>query len=106
MTALVLKKRILFGVYILYVLRKLKSPFILESCFFLALFGVLFSTISVSSVLGNMSHSADAYRYFMAAFSKTTSFVQMTTLLLFVPFFFFVRNVTVRTFGLWRMRSI
>ena len=67
----------MLGVYTLYAMRKLKTPFVLEGLAFgvsaLAL-GVL---VSVPSVLANMFNSSDSLRYFVMAFSNTNFIVQM-----------------------------
>ena len=81
MKILNMKNRIMFGVYLLYFVRKLKKPFVLESSAFIVLALVLFSFVSVPHVLSNMFQSGDLSRYFISAFSNTTLMVQMILVL-------------------------
>src|SRR3989344_711138 len=98
MTILNMKKRIMIGVYLMYSLRKLsaswRKPFIAESSFFIILAIILSVFVSVPSVLSNMLESGSFYRYFLMAFSHTSSIVQMTLILSGLTAIFFVRNIT------------
>ncbi len=76
-----MKNRIMFGVYLVYLIRKFKTPFIAES-FVFAAFALLLSVfVSVPSVLSNMMSSPDFYRYIIIAFSNTTLMVQLIVVL-------------------------
>lgn len=92
-----MKKRILFGVCLICVVRKLKCPFVGESFIFAMLIMFLFYFVSVPSVLTNMSASENFYRYFMMAFSNTDSLVKLVLVSVGVTVLFFVRNITVHT---------
>ena len=94
MTILNMKKRIMIGVYLMYSLRKLKNPLVAESFAFAVLALILSVFVSVPSVLSNMLESGSFYRYFLMAFSHTSSIVQMTLILGGLTAIFFVRNIT------------
>lgn len=89
-----MKSRILFGVYIIYCLRKLRSPFVFESFVFVLLATGLLYFVSIPSVLTNMSASESAYRYFVTAFSHTDFLVKSILVLVGITILFFVRNIT------------
>src|SRR3989338_5281500 len=91
-----MKSRILVGVYAIYCMRKLRSPFIAESFVFVLLAIFLSSVVSMPSVLANMSTSGNFYRYFVVAFSNTDFLVQSVLVLVGVTILFFVRNITVQ----------
>ena len=91
-----MKSRILVGVYAIYCMRKLRSPFIAESFVFVLLAIFLSSVVSMPSVLANMSTSGNFYRYFVVAFSNTDFLVQSILTLVGVTILFFVRNITVQ----------
>ena len=95
MTILTMKNRIMFGVYFLYSMRKLKNPFIAESFVFVMLAIILSIFISVPNVLSNMLHSESFYHYFIIAFSNTELLVQTSLVLTGITILFFVRNITV-----------
>lgn len=85
----------MFGVYLMYFVRKLKNPFIAETFVFVILAIILFTFISVPSILSNMLDSGNFYRYFVMAFSNTEIFVQLTLILTGIATLLFVRNITV-----------
>lgn len=76
-----MKNKIMFGVYVLYLVRKLKSPLVSEALVFFVLGIILVYFVSIMSVLANMFSSPSAYRYFTFAFSNTTLVVQMILVL-------------------------
>lgn len=93
----------MFGVLVIYFVRKLKEPFISESLSFLILTAILFYFVSVPSVLSNMQISGDFYHYFIMAFSKTEFLVQtilvlgcITVLLLAYNLAFLTTRLTVQ----------
>jgi len=92
-----LKNKIMFGIYFMYLLRKLKSPFVRESVALGVLSAVLLYFVSVSSVIANMFDSTNFYRYLVIAFSHTSSVVQLTIILFGVAGFLLVRNITLHT---------
>ena len=100
-----MKKRILFGVYVIYIVRKVKTPFIAESFAFAALIAILFSVVSVPNVWTNMSASGSFYRYFMMAFFNTKFLVQFVVVSAAVTALFIARNFTVNIVRLGKQRS-
>jgi len=94
MTIFTTKNRIMFGVYLMYSMRKLQSPFVAESFAFAALALILSVFVSVPSVLSNMLDSSSFYRYFMISFANTEFLVQAVLIATAATFLFFVRNLT------------
>lgn len=82
----------MFGVYLLYLVRRLKSPFVTEAAL-LAAFGLALSlSISVPSVIANMSESHDPTRYLVLAFSSTGFLVKAIVLLAGATLIYSLRN--------------
>ena len=77
MKILTMKNKIMFGVYLMYAMRKLKGPFVAETFTFAILAIILSVFVSVPSILSNMLSSPNFYRYFLIAFSNTTLMVQL-----------------------------
>lgn len=92
-----MKSRIMFGVYLIYSLRKVTNPFVAESLIFVVLGSVLSILVSIPSVLSNMYGSESFYQYFMSAFSSTDLIVKSILILTALTLFLFFRNVTVYT---------
>ena len=78
-----MKSRIMFGIYLMYLTRKLRSPLIPESFVSVLLSVILSVFVSVPSVISNTFESGDIYRYLVAALSHTTILVQMILVLCF-----------------------
>lgn len=89
---LTLKNKIMFGVYVMYALRKMRSPLVAETLVLATIAIVISAFVSVPSVIANMSNSASFYRYFMVAFSNTTVLVQMMLILAFATLVLSLRN--------------
>lgn len=91
-----MKKQIMFGVYVLYAVRKLsaswRKPFMAEVAIFLIIAATMSIFVSVPSVLANMSNSGNFYRYLMIAFSNTTFLVQLLFLLAISTMILSLRN--------------
>ncbi len=88
-----IKTRILFGVYAIYCIRKLKHPLVAESLILTILTAILFYFVSISSVLENMLTSENSYAYFVNAFSEAELLIQFILLSVGVISLFFVRNI-------------
>lgn len=88
-----MKKSIMFHIYAIYLLRKLKSPFITESVMLAILLTTLFLFVSVPSVLINMFGSGDLYHYFITAFSATDFLVQAILVLAGITALLFMKNI-------------
>ncbi len=95
MMKLALKQRIMSSIYILYFVRKLKTPLVAESLIFLMLAASLFYFVSVPNFFSNMFESGNFWSYFVMAFSHTDFLVQMAIVLTFTVSILFVRNLTV-----------
>lgn len=86
----------MFGVYLLYSMRKLKNPFIAESFVFVVLAIILSIFVSVPSVLSNMLDSGSFYHYFIMAFSNTELLIQTILVLSGLTILFFMKNIPLR----------
>lgn len=87
-----MKRRIMLGVYLLYLIRRLKSPFATEATL-LVVFGLVLSvSVSVPSVISNMSQSGNFYRYLYIAYGHTNPMVQATLLLVGATLVLSLRN--------------
>ena len=90
-----IKKKIMFGVYLLYCLRKLKNPFVAECLVFVLLAITLVYFVSILSFFSNMFSSGHFYDYLVMAFSNTEFLVQTILVLIAITVFLVVRNITV-----------
>ncbi len=93
MKILTMKNKIMFGVYLIYLSRKLRSPFVAESFAFVIFVLLLSIFVSIPSVLSNMSNSQDFVRYFTIAFSNTNSVVQIILVLALIPAIFLMKDI-------------
>jgi hypothetical protein len=89
---LTMKKRIMFGVHVIYLMRKLKSPFVMESLILSILAMVIFYFVSIQSVLENMLASGNLRQYFVTAFFNTDLFIQGAIVSAVIITLFFMRN--------------
>lgn len=94
MINLSMRNKIMFGVYAMYCMRKLRSPFMAESFILAVLATILFYFVSISSVLKNMRASESFYHYFIGAFFNADFLVQSALVLVSITALFFVRNLT------------
>ena len=93
MTNSTMKKGIMFHIYAIYLLRKLKNPFIAESVLFIAFAVTLFFCVSVPSVMTNMTASGNFHRYLITAFSATDFLVQTILVSAGITMLLFVKNI-------------
>lgn len=95
MMKITLKQKIMSSIYILYLVRKLKTPLIIQPLVFVITVSTLFYFVSVPSFFSNMFNSGNFWSYFVMAFSTTDFLVQTVLIVAFVTAIFFVRNITV-----------
>lgn len=100
MTSSIMKKRIMFGVYTIFFVRKLKNPFITELLAFGLLVAVLFYFVSIPNVLTNMTASGNFYNYFVMAFSNTDFLVKLVLVLTAITVLVSMRHLTFYTLQL------
>ncbi len=81
MKIITLKNKVMFGIYTMFVLNKLKSPLVGETSTALLMVALLSLFVSVPSVFSNMFSSPSISRYFMIAFSNTTLVVQLMVIM-------------------------
>lgn len=99
-----MKNRIMFSVYLAYLTRKFRSPFIAEVALFLIFTTALIFFISIPSVVANMLASGNLYGYLVMAFSQTDVLVKTILILSLITALLFVKNVTVFTVSFFRQR--
>lgn len=92
-----MKKKIIFGVYIIYFARKLRSPFLAESFVMLGLAVLLSYIVSIPHIVSNMKNCTNIYHYFILSFSKTALLVKLIIVSAVGTAIFFMRNLTVHT---------
>lgn len=98
MIAINMKNRIMFGVCLMCLTRKIKKPYVAESSVFVILAVILSILVSVPSVLSNMIGSGNLAHYFVIAFSSTELMVQTIIALAGLTMLFLLRNITIHTF--------
>lgn len=82
----------MFGIYLLYLVRRMKSPFAMEATL-LAVFGLGLSlSTSVPSVIANMSESQNSVRYLVMALSSTGILVKALVFLSGTTLIYSLRN--------------
>ena len=92
-----IKSRIMFRVYLAYIWRKARSPFVAESTALGVLAFTLSLFVSLAHIFSNMKGSGNLYQYFIVAFSHTSIGVQAVVVLSAVATIFLVKNLTVHT---------
>lgn len=80
-------------VYAIYLLRKLKNPFIAESALFFTFAIVLLFFVSVPSVMTNMASSGNFHQYLIMAFSTTEFLTQAILVSASVTMVLFLKNI-------------
>ena len=72
MNAISLKKRIMLRVYVLFVIRKLKSPVVFETSIFVISLLLLSSMVSLHHIVANTPHNLSGFcRFWLSAFTNT-----------------------------------
>jgi uncharacterized membrane protein YkgB len=104
MTELTLKTRVMLGVYTLFIIRRLRSPFIGELFVLGILCASLSFLVSMPHVIENIMITRGSYSFFVDAFTKTQMTVKLLVLSAAVSCGFFVRNITVFTTNLVKER--
>ena len=106
MIQLTLKGKTMLGVYTLYIIRKLKSPFVGE-IFALGIFSALLSLmVSVPHIISNIILTHCSYSFFIDAFSKTHTVVKLLFVSAILACGLFVRNITVFTVDMVKERFV
>jgi|SRR5579872_4845088 len=106
MMRLTLKTRVMLGVYTVYIIRRLKSPFVGELFVLTLLFGILSFLVSLPHVLSNIMLTRGSYTFFVDAFSKTHMTVKLILVSALASGLLFLRNVTVFTTSRLKQRFI
>ncbi len=106
MKILNMKTKIMFSVYLAYLTRKFRSPFIAEVILFLIFSAILLVFVSVPSVVSNMLASGNFYEYLLAAFSQTDIMVKTILILAAITAALFVKNITLQTVSFFKERFV
>lgn len=99
MKILSLKSKIMLDIYAIYLMRRLRTTFMLETLILVFLALVLPLFVSVPNVLSNMLDSTDFIHYFITAFSSTTLVVQVIVILSTMTMLLLVKNITIQAFS-------
>lgn len=97
MTHIALKTRIMLGVYVLYVVRRIRSPFVGELFVLGISFAILSFLVSLPHVISNIILTRGSYVFLFDAFQKADMVVELIVLSAFISGCFFVRNITLFT---------
>ncbi len=97
MTSLTIKTRVMLGVYTLYILRRLRSPFVGELCALGMLFASLSFLVSLPHVISNIILTRGSFTFMIDAFLKTDIAVELLVISAALACGLFVRNITVFT---------
>lgn len=94
---IILKQRIMAGVYLLYIIRIMKSRFV-GPLFVVAVFFVTLSfMVSIPHIISNLIVAHGSYAFVSDAFSKAGIVAKLLAVSSVVPTIFFVRNLGVYT---------
>jgi uncharacterized membrane protein YwzB len=99
-----LKQRVMFGVYVTYIIRKLKTPLWGELFIITVFFAVLPFFVSLPHVVSNIILTRGSYNFLFDAFIKTNTVVKSMLLLVAVTELFFVKRLSSYTTNLIRAR--
>lgn len=95
MIAVNMKNRIMIGVYIIFIIRKLKNPLFLKLSFLLISALSILSIVSIQHIINNTPHDVvSIYHFFLTAFMNTKITVQAMTLLLTTVGMFLLKDLT------------
>ncbi len=103
---IILKNRIMLGVYILYVIRKLKNPYVMPVLFLGLFFLPLTFLVSIPSVVSNIILTGGSYSFVSDAFSKTDMVVQALVLLSFISGLVYMSKISTHTIGFIRGKFV
>ena len=98
MKTMSIKNRIMFGVYIIYFFRKIRSPLVVEIAPLFLGAVLLFVFVSIPSVISNMYDSGQFGSYLLMAFSHTEHIGQAMLVLVGVAGLVLLRRVIPRGF--------
>ena len=84
----------MFRVYVMFVIRKMKSPLFLELATLLISFFAITSMVSVQNVIANTPHSiGNLYHFWTFAFMNTKIIIQIMTVLLGLAGVFLLKDL-------------
>lgn len=99
-----MKNRIMLNVYLAYLTRKFRSPFIAEVALFIIFATVLVFFVSIPNVWHNMVASGNFYDYLVMAFSQTDVLVKTILILSLITALLFVKDATIFTLSFFKER--
>ncbi len=104
MKILNLEKRIMWRVYVLYTIRKLKNPFVPELVILCGLYLTLSFLVSVPSVFANVLLTHGSPSFLAQAFWQTGVIVKLLSISVLISGVFFFRDLGLYTTNLVRTR--
>ena len=95
MNTLDLKRKIMNRVYILFLIRKLKSPVVFEVVIFALSSIALFYMVSIERIIANSPHDLDGlYHFWVGAFLGTKLVVKAILLTIIIISAIFIKKMT------------
>ncbi len=107
----VFTRRVMGRIYLIYFLRKLSRPVVIESIFLGACMVVISLMVSLSHVISNAEHVPDApamlplFRFFWSAFLDTNNIVKILTITFMLTSSLFVYSIMYSFFKCFFHRS-
>ncbi len=106
MKILNLEKRIMWRVYLLYTIRKLKAPFVLELLVICSLSLYLSFLVSVPSVFSNILLTHASFNFISDALLKASVIVKLILVSAIIAGIFFVKDLGKFTSGVVKTRFV
>ena len=94
----------MFGVYGLFIIRRLKNPFVGELFALSILFVALSFLISLPHVIANIMLTGSSYTFLIDAFTKTAITVKLIVISAALACGLFVRDITIVTVNQLKQR--
>lgn len=101
-----LKNQIMFGVYTMYVVRKIKNPYVFPLLAVGGFFAFLSFLISVPSVISNLILAGGSYYFLSDAFSKADAVVQIVLCLFLISLVLYLKKVGIYTIDVIKERFV
>ena len=91
------RQRIMMGVYMIYLIRKLKNPFVSELFIISIFFTMLSFFVSLPHIFSNILLTKGSYNFLVDAFLKTDTTVKLILLSTVIAGLFFIKNISLYT---------
>ncbi|MFZ2621079.1 MAG: hypothetical protein WAX85_01080 [Minisyncoccia bacterium] len=101
-----LKQRVMFGVYAIYIIRKLRTPLLGELFIMTAFFAVLSFFVSLPNIFSNIILTRGSYDFLVDALTKTDLLVKLMLLPVAITSLFFIKNLSFYTTNYIKTRFV